>query len=138
MAGDVAKGRDANLAPATSHHARAAAATHLDRWLLPNISQHTAATMSSSSSTQKLFRVSTLLRHHKASHPLAYWLRHSYTSTIKRDGTVYCVCESCQAEMIELVEQWERDFESRSNALYEAANRFLGLDPDEEWRRRST
>lgn len=94
--------------------------------------------MTTQSDTQKLFRVKTLLAHHKASHDLSYWLRHEYTATLSRGLTTYCVCESCCAEMIALVEQWERDYDSRLESLRMTRNAFLGFDPDDEWRRRSS
>lgn len=94
--------------------------------------------MPNSSSSTPRFNVSALLRAHRQTHDLSYWLRHEYTVTIKRDGVTYCVCESCHAEINELLDQWTRDEDSRIESLRMARETFLGFDPDAEWQRRTT
>jgi hypothetical protein len=78
---------------------------------------------------KKVVRTHELLLTHRQSHHYSHWQQHPFTVTTVRDGQTYCICESCCAEMAEIVSQWERDYDSTVNALYEAHKRFLGFDP---------
>jgi hypothetical protein len=83
------------------------------------------------------YSVDALLLTHRQSHDLTYWLNHTYINPIQRGLTHYCLCEVCVSEIDGIQAQMLADYDSRLESLRMARNEFLGLDPDEEWRRRA-
>ncbi len=75
----------------------------------------------------------TILQEQQDSHDSKYWHSHLWEASIVMLERRHCVCDVCFAEMIEMAEQKERDWNSVVGELIEASNRFVGFDIYEKW-----
>lgn len=78
-----------------------------------------------------------LVQAHAHSKGSLYFKHHPFTPSVVLEGVRYCVCETCFEEMMELAEQWRRDYDSMIEDMRESARRFLGFDVVEEWMRKT-
>ncbi len=75
---------------------------------------------------------------HKDTHDSDYWKGHEFRPSLIVCGVRCCICVSCFCEMIEIAEQWERDYDSMLEDMRVSSMRFLGFDIWEEWYKKTT
>lgn len=135
MAGNVVTGSDANLSPATLHHARAKRATHLNRLLLPN-TRRLKDGMNPFPTSWQGFAL-RYIDDDRTGRARTDWCSrgHILNPYYWRDGFPMCACRTCEPHMWV---RWPLPYwldDEASEAVRQAESKFAGVRLDAEFER---